>query len=239
MFEGFTPSRDTARGRRLALGAVSSAAFYVLVGGALVVLAGSSRAVEAKKKVEVVFRPPPPPVVEAEPPPPPPPRPRPPPPKTVETREVADLPPPAPLVAPQEIPLEQPEEAEPTGEPIAVAAAPKGGFGYSGAAPAPVPAPREPIHLPENARPPEPLSSNAQPDYPEEARRRGLEGQVMLRVVVGDDGRVGKIEVLRGEEPFVSEALRAVRSWRYRPATLDGSAVAAYRVVRIPFRLKE
>jgi TonB family protein len=237
MFEGFSPSRDGARGRRLALGAVSSVAFYVLVGAGLVVLAGSSRQVEAKKKVEVVFRPPPSPVVEAEPPPPP--KPRPPPPRTLETKEVADLPPPAPLVAPQEIPLDKPEEAEPTGEPIAVAAAPAGGFGYSGAPPAPVPAPSEPIHLPESARPPEPVSSNPQPEYPEDARRRGLEGQVILRIVVGDDGRVGKVEVLRGEEPFVSEAVRAVRSWRYRPATLDGSAVAAYRVVRIPFRLKE
>ncbi len=236
MFAEFTSTADRATRGRLALTTGASLALY----GALVLaaaVAGTAASPEARKRVQVAFRPPPPPVEVAPAPPPPVAKPRPPPPRTVKTVEVQGLPPAAPLVEPQELPQERPAEAEPTGEPVAVPAAPPGGYGY-GAPATTTTHGSEPVHLPENAQPPVAFESNAQPRYPEDARARGREGQVILKIVVDASGAVGRVEVLRGEEPFVSAAVAAVRSWRYRPAMLDGAPLAAFRIVKIPFRLR-
>jgi protein TonB len=241
MFDGFTAA-PTRAARRLALSAGASIGVYLLVGAGLLAVAGATAAPVAKKRVEVVFRPPPPPpppAPEAAPPPPPPPRPAAPPPRTLATRQVANLPPPAPLVAPTEVPLEKPLEGEPTGEAIVVAAASasSGGYGEWVSAQAPSPA-SAPIHLPEHATPPVPSSTNRQPEFPQEARERGLSGVVVLRIVIDARGAVTKLEALRGEEPFVTAAVSAVRTWRYEPAKLDGAPVAHFRIVRVPFRLE-
>lgn len=233
--EFFAPADRAARGR-LALTTGASLVLY----GALalaVAVAGTVGSPEATKRVLVAFRPPPPPPVEAAPAPPPKPVPRPPPPRTAKTVEVENLPPPSPLVEPQEAPQEKPAEAEPTGDAVPVPAAPPGGYSYGAPATARAPG-GDPVHLPENAQPPVALESNAEPRYPEDARARGKEGQVILKIVVDTSGAVERVEVLRGEEPFVSAAVAAVRSWRYRPAVLDGAPLASFRIVKIPFRLR-
>ncbi|WP_342376392.1 TonB family protein [Myxococcus stipitatus] len=122
-------------------------------------------------------------------------------------------------------PLEAPAAAvEPT-RPVAVGA-------RSSSAPA------EPIQLPENAKPPVELVGNQQPEFPQEARAAGREGMVVLKLVVTARGEVRDVTVMRGDEPFASAALRAVRTWRYQPAMLEGQPVAVYRVVKVPFRLR-
>ncbi|WNG40143.1 TonB family protein [Archangium violaceum] len=95
-----------------------------------------------------------------------------------------------------------------------------------------------PIQLPEKATPPRELESNVQPEFPQAARASGREGLVILKIIVTEDGRVGDISVMRGEEPFASAAIAAVRTWRYSPALLDGRPLSVYRVVKIPFRLR-
>lgn len=78
------------------------------------------------------------------------------------------------------------------------------------------------------------------PDYPRAAIQRSLEGTVLLRVLVGIDGRpleVG-IEKSSGHAVLDREALRHVqRTWRFRPALRDGQAVQAVGIVPIDFRL--
>ena len=59
----------------------------------------------------------------------------------------------------------------------------------------------------------------------------------MLKAIVYADGTVGDVRVLQGDEPFVSAALAAVKSWRYEPARLNGQPIAVYREIRIPFKL--
>jgi protein TonB len=80
---------------------------------------------------------------------------------------------------------------------------------------------------------------NTPPVYPRDARAKGLEGQVTLKIVVSEAGKVEDVTVLGGDEPFVTAALDAVKRWRYAPATRDGRAVASDIIVRIPFRLKK
>jgi len=60
----------------------------------------------------------------------------------------------------------------------------------------------------------------------------------VLKIVVEATGAVGRIDVLKGEEPFTSEAIAKVRTWKYEPATLDGVAIAVFKIVDLKFRLR-
>jgi outer membrane biosynthesis protein TonB len=42
---------------------------------------------------------------------------------------------------------------------------------------------------------------------------------------------------MRGEEPFASAAVAAVKKWHYEPARYKGQAITVYRIIRIPFKL--
>lgn len=83
-------------------------------------------------------------------------------------------------------------------------------------------------------------STRALPQYPSAARRAGLLGTVILMIVVEADGSVGQIEVLRSPDQrwgFDLSAIDAVKQWRYEPAMMNGTAVAAYITVMVEFTL--
>jgi len=80
---------------------------------------------------------------------------------------------------------------------------------------------------------------NPAPVYPHLARERGEEGTVVLDVEVLPSGRCGALRVLQSSgHPLLDEAaLRAVRRWRFKPATRWGQAVAVWVEIPITFRL--
>jgi TonB family protein len=82
------------------------------------------------------------------------------------------------------------------------------------------------------------MPGNRVPEYPASARRAGEEGVVVLKVIVLDTGRVDKIEVLRGQQPFTDAAIEAVKTWQYVPAKQRGQPVTVYRIVQMPFYLR-
>ncbi len=155
------------------------------------------------------------------------------------------------MVAPKQMPTERPREA-PATEAVPERHLAVGGTGDgSGSGPpgppeeAESPAPvvaglgsTGPVNLPEDAEPAEPSDDNALPEYPELARTTGQEAVVVLKVVIEADGRVGRIVVMKGEEPFVTAALNAVRGWSYEPARLDGRAISIFKIIKLPFRLR-
>jgi len=77
------------------------------------------------------------------------------------------------------------------------------------------------------------------PDYPWSARRRGVEGRVVLRLEVAADGRPTEVELVHGSGHDVLDqaAITTVRHWRLRPAMAGGVAVAGRVVVPIVFKL--
>jgi len=88
--------------------------------------------------------------------------------------------------------------------------------------------------------PPIQRASRAYPRYPELARKAGVQGTVVLLIVIDRDGRVGEIEVLRTPDPrfgFDLAAIEAVKQWRYRPALLGGRPVAVQASVTFEFTL--
>ncbi len=75
--------------------------------------------------------------------------------------------------------------------------------------------------------------------YPKEAEKKGLEGKVIVRFTIEQDGQVGDIEVVRSVNPLLdAEAERVIREMpRWKPAVADGKAVAALYTVPVLFKL--
>lgn len=80
-----------------------------------------------------------------------------------------------------------------------------------------------------------------QPTYPEVAREAGIEGRVVLSLVVDEEGRVIDAEVIVAQPPDVFEeaALEAVKQWRYEPAHQKGEPVKVRVGQSIEFSLPE
>lgn len=195
--------------------------------------------------------PPPPPPPEPPPPPPPPAAATPPPP-----RHHAPAPAPAPRPAePPPTAAPPPVLTSPSADSRAGDSVPSGtnrdyrggdtsstGRGNDGAhgdhpapptPPAPPP-PSVPVDLPDDATAPEALDGNEAPEYPESLREAGVQGTVIARFVVRANGSVGEVRILRGPEELRDTVREALRRWRFRPATVNGHAIAVYRTM--PFR---
>ena len=77
------------------------------------------------------------------------------------------------------------------------------------------------------------------PDYTEEARRQGIEGDVVLEIVVKDDGSVGDVRIIKGLGGGLDRrAVDAVRQWRFSPARRLGVAVDVMVEVAVEFKLR-
>lgn len=80
-----------------------------------------------------------------------------------------------------------------------------------------------------------------EPAYPDEARRRNLEGTLKLMLKIDDLGRVQSAEVVEAMPPdmFDEAALAAFRAARFQPALKDGRPVRYQAYIRVEFRLKD
>jgi len=73
------------------------------------------------------------------------------------------------------------------------------------------------------------------PLYPDQARRRGLEGRVVLRLVLDERGNLLKVEVVQAAgHGFEEAAVDAVKRSSFRPAMINGQAVGC--IARLPIR---
>jgi TonB family protein len=76
-------------------------------------------------------------------------------------------------------------------------------------------------------------------DYTEEARRRGLQGDVVLEIVVRRDGSVGDVTLLQGLGSGLDQrAIAAVRQWRFAAARRRGEPVDVIVEVAVEFTLR-
>lgn len=74
------------------------------------------------------------------------------------------------------------------------------------------------------------------PDYPAAARRREIEGLVVLEAVLDREGRIEPgVKVVRSIPALDEEALRAVQQWRFRPAR-DESGRTLRVILEVPIR---
>jgi periplasmic protein TonB len=76
-------------------------------------------------------------------------------------------------------------------------------------------------------------------DYTEDARRRGITGDVVLEIIVRRDGSVGDVKILEGLGAGLNErAVQAVRQWQFAPARRQGTPVDVIVEVAVEFKLR-
>jgi len=183
--------------------------------------------------------PPPPPVVKPAEPlkPPPPVTPKPPPQQPVMTPPPSPPPTTPAPVAPEPAPVLAAPAA-----PAATATVPNPPPAPAVATPAPTlaAAPSAPVkvELPNSKAD---YLHNPPPEYPPMSVRRGEQGQVLLKVLIGADGLPQKVELLSssGFERLDKAALEAAMRWRYVPGKRGGVAEAMWYQVPMVFNLKK
>ncbi len=74
------------------------------------------------------------------------------------------------------------------------------------------------------------LASAAPPAYPLAARAAGLEGSVLLQGIVGTDGKIRNLKVLKGPVELRQAAIDAVAHWVYHPYTKSGHSSRSRRL---------
>ena len=86
---------------------------------------------------------------------------------------------------------------------------------------------------------PTPAAGNPKPIYPKIAIRRGIEGDVSLRVMLTASGVVSSVTVEKpsGSELLDAAAVSAVKQWQFNPAMHQGEPAASVTTVPIEFKL--
>jgi protein TonB len=235
MFDDFSPSSlNRQAGQRFRRSMLAACVVYGSSGAAIVGATATVHKVVEDNETQVEFAPPPP-----EPPPPPPP---------VE----AAPPPPSPrpkvkrpeLAPPDEVPKDKPDESD---KPLAEAgqAGPQDGFldgveGGTGTAPAPKPPPPPPPPPRVEALVPAVMVGGSdKPKYSASARRKGIEGSVVVSFEVLEDGRVTNLQIVSGPEELRESVLKSAAEWRFRPAR-RGAVAVRYRMKKtVVFRLED
>jgi protein TonB len=191
---------------------------------------------------QVKFRPPPPPPPDE----PPPPKPEEPPPPDAVKIPIPDPEPqePEPVVEPEPPPPEPPPRHEDVVEivqqpprpaprelppPDVAVTIPQG--------PPPAPEPTGPIRVGGDVK--APVKINApDPQYSETARSARVEGVVIVEAIIDKQGRVKSTKIVKDLPMGLGDsAQRAVKSWRFKPATLNGKPVEVYYNLTVNFQL--
>jgi TonB family protein len=78
-----------------------------------------------------------------------------------------------------------------------------------------------------------------QPEYTDKARRKKINGVVLLSFVVAKDGTVHDPAVTRSlESSLDQQSLDTVKKWRFEPATKDGQPVAVRIQAEMSFHIR-
>jgi len=111
------------------------------------------------------------------------------------------------------------------------------------AIPAPPPAPPAPPAPPSDIAPSENISYRKlrPPKYPPQAIRQRHEGECVLRVLIGTDGKPKDVQVEKssGFRELDRAAMDAVQGWVFNPGQRDGKSVEGWALVPFKFSLSE
>jgi protein TonB len=106
---------------------------------------------------------------------------------------------------------------------------------------------RDPAPQPPREREPVPVGGSitrpervryVPPVYPDVARAARIEGTVILEAVIGTDGTVREVRVLRPAPFLEAAAVEAVQQWLFTPTRLNGEPVPVVMTVTVTFTLR-
>lgn len=91
----------------------------------------------------------------------------------------------------------------------------------------------------DNVNPPELLEFQL-PVYPKNLRERGIEGKVILKVLLDKEGKVQEIQIFEssGYETFDHVAIESVWQWRFKPAKKEDQSRESWVLIPINFQIK-
>ncbi|HEX8171758.1 MAG TPA: energy transducer TonB [Thermoanaerobaculia bacterium] len=228
MFETVVPETVAARSRKLLYETLplSIAIHVVAAAGVLAAMIWTVEFPAQSPKLYMAYS-----LTSAPPPPPPPP----PPPRRAQIVPVkVKMPDVAPNVIPDLVPVvsnePEPPPVEQHGEEGGIEGGVEGGV-VGGVPPEeikiplPPPPPPKPMALPETVEierdAPLPMLAKAQefPPYPPFALQRGIEDSLVVRYIIGRDGKVKSVKIIRPPalEDFARTTLDTIKYWRFEP----------------------
>lgn len=75
------------------------------------------------------------------------------------------------------------------------------------------------------------------PQYPQEAKDNRVEGDVVLRILIDEQGNVSEAKPMSGPPSLTDAAVDAMMQWKFKPYRLNGEPVQVESVFTIRFRL--
>lgn len=158
-------------------------------------------------------------------------------PETEKPKKLQKLPPifiPKPEIRTQQPPISGPTV---TGEEVGTAPLIGGMGGGDDGAETVRELPKPPIPIFKAAQRDTRFAQTFQPEYPVGKLRLEIEGNVTVRVLIGTDGRVRQVQVLRATDPDFARATekQALKAWRFKPATRDGLPVEDWQTLTVRF----
>ncbi len=81
------------------------------------------------------------------------------------------------------------------------------------------------------------LIKKVPPEYPPEARKKHIQGTVILHVVISQQGDVAEVSVVSGDPMLTESAIEAAKQWKYRPYLLNGNPVEVETQFQLNFVL--
>lgn len=84
------------------------------------------------------------------------------------------------------------------------------------------------------------ITSKPAPSYTKEARRSGIQGFVILRLLLTGESKISRVRVLKALPAGLTEnAIRAACKIKFKPAMKDGQPVSRWLTAEYLFRLAE
>jgi TonB family protein len=69
------------------------------------------------------------------------------------------------------------------------------------------------------------VEHKALPQYPKEAMLKGIQGDVVFKVVVDESGKIVRSELVKGDPLLVAASKDVLKDYRFRPHLVDGAPV--------------
>lgn len=75
------------------------------------------------------------------------------------------------------------------------------------------------------------------PKYPEKARKKRIQGTVVMHAIISKAGDIATVELVSGHPMLAPAAMDAVKQWKYKPYLLNGMPVEVDTQIQVNFVL--
>jgi TonB family protein len=98
----------------------------------------------------------------------------------------------------------------------------------------------EPVYKPRDGVTRPRATYSPAPEFSEEARKKKVQGTVVLDLIVTSAGNAAQVRVVQSQGYGLDEkAVEAVSKWKFDPGTKDGKPVSVEVPVEVDFRLQQ